>query len=188
MRQYVNRDHRNCTMPHRIEIREPVCHDLNEKPVNSMMHRTIVDMPRYSINQDYNYEVHTQHQMVFEVVTFSTLVWIETRVDEFSLTSHGYYNIFRSYFYVPRGVELPQTELMIDNVVYHDTNTEPYHGLDGEAYYRYRLFELQRRLEELENERIILPREEIENIHNGVAVMNDKPIKVPQFDNDLFEV
>ena len=71
-----------------------------------------------------------------------------------------------------------------DGHSFHDEHIEVYRGLDGEAYYRYRMFELERRLRELEDTRVILPREDIDDIHAGRAIIDNQPVRLEYFEDD----
>lgn len=195
MRRYVIRDHNMCTMPLRREIREPTRRNLNEPPEHSVTHVQMPVIPAQaaswspSVDRRMDMGMHMEmHSMVFETIEFVTLVWVEEHTDFARETSCGHYNTFTSYFQVPRGAELPSSELINDGHSYHDEYTEPYRGLDGEAYYRYRMMELQRQLNRLETTRVILPREEITDIHAGAAVINNRPIRAHHFKDELFEV
>ena len=182
MRRYVYRDHRLCTMPRRREVREPVLRELNERPERVMTQIQMPIMPTPTRMPDRFDMMHTSmdmYSMVFESVEFTTLMWIEEHADRDMATSVGHYNVFTSYFQVPQGMELPHAELLNDGHSFHDEYTEAYRGLDGEAYYRYRMMELQRRLDHLEEKNIILPQEEIDAIRDDVR---------RHFDDELFEV
>lgn len=177
MRRYVYRDHRLCTMPRRREIREPVLRELNERPAQVMTEVRMSIMPTQM--PSWSHETMEVYGMVFESIEFTTLMWIQEHEDRDMMTSVGHYNVFTSYFQVPQGMELPNCELMNDGHSFHDEYTEAYRGLDGEAYYRYRMMELQRRLDALERDNIILPQEEVEAIRADVR---------RHFDDELFHV
>jgi hypothetical protein len=154
MRRYIYRDNQMSTYPRRREIREAVTEDMNQRPENPM---TAVRMPvipsittRSMENMMYGDPIEI-HQMVFESICFTTAKWIEEHTDDDTMTSCGHYNMYNSYFQVPQGVDLPQVELMNNGNTHHDEDTEPYRGMDGEAYYRFRMIELQARIDAMES-------------------------------------
>lgn len=188
MRRYVYKNHHQCTCPTRREIREVVMNDMNERP-QPMTEVRVATLPsmaamRYDqMHYDLG-DVSRMHRYIFETICFSTMIWVEEHVE--NGVSCGYYTVHNSYFQVPQGVDLPEGQLMNEGHSYHDGDTEPYRGLGGEAYYRYRMYQLEDRLRELERTRVILPREEIRDIHAGIAQVGNRPIKAVHFDEDIF--
>jgi hypothetical protein len=130
----------------------------------------------------------TTYQHIFETVMFVSMVWTEESFDNSGL-SLGYYDIFKSYFYVPRGIDLPSAELQQRGHSLYDRDTVHMRGvMEGDAYYQMRISELENRLRDLEETRTILPREEIRDIHAGRAEVGNRPIPSEYFDADIFEV
>jgi len=186
MKRYVYRNHQQCTCPTRREIREAVHNDMNERPqpMSQIVVPVIPSMPPASL-EHMRYDVGDSFRMtryIFETVCFTTAIWVEEHVE--NGVSCGHYTTHHSYFQVPEGVELPQTELLNEGHSFHDEHIEVYRGLDGEAYYRYRMFELERRLRELEDTRVILPREDIDDIHAGRAIIDNQPVRLEYFEDD----
>ena len=193
MKTYVYRDHRNCTCDRRRELREPIQEDINQRPEQFMAVQQFPDMPTQSFEEweraSMMYEATmTFHRYVFETVRFSTMIWVE-ECTEFGI-SCGHYRIYNSYFQVPQDVELPAAELHPPGHTMHDADTEPFRGMNGEAYYRYRMFELQRRLDELEGNRPIVTREELSEIQQQIREGEDKPVPVFEtyFDDNDFRM
>lgn len=196
MRRFMLRDHTACTCPTRREIREARNTDLNERPEQTL--RAIASPVLPNVNHEvassfsamdryYNREIF-HHE--FESVGVSTYIWIEEHVDHDFNVSCGHYHVVNSYFYMPRGADMSHMFPLAAGQLPYDEETEPYRGVDGEAYYRLRLLELERRLERLQRDRLILPEEQIRDIHAGVRQGGDKPIKTidTYFDEDIFKM
>lgn len=191
MRRYITRDFRSCTGVRRREIRQPVTTELNEQPRSDTLIVACPVMPdipfRRDINDHLSYDSrYEMRQYVFEHICFTTMIWIEEHVE--GGTSCGHYRMYNSYCQVPRGLEVSNTTHLPEGSMYHDRDTEPYRGLDGEQYYRVRMMELERRLEEIQRDRIILPQEQINDIHAGIKQGRDKPVPMKYFDEDMFKV
>ncbi len=191
MKRYLYMNNEQCTCPVRREIRDSLIYDINEKPRQS--HQIIPGYRHVNTRETFLHTAHegddifTQpNQHIFDNVCFSTMIWTEEYVS--NDISYGYYTIYNSYFQIPQGIDLPQIPV-INNEHYGDGNTEPYFCQDEELYYRYRVSQLESRLNELERTRTILSREKINDIHGGMVVIRNKPIKVKCFDDDeIFRV
>lgn len=191
MRNYLYRDHSACTMPRRREIREPVQLDLNERP-QPMTQVEMPIMPNMEVDESFNsmYGMATAmyaNRMVFETVRFTTMVWVEEHTE--GMSSCGHYHMINSYFQVPQGMNLPDVNVHPEHQPYHDEDTEPYRGLSGEGYYRVRMLELERQVEELTRTRAVLPQEEIRDIGIALEQGRDKPVPFEHFDDEnIFRV
>lgn len=193
MRSYVYRNHESCSVgtQHRRETREPIVVDLNERPDNNYHERQVMPLTPVSYDTMSVYDTVSManaHQHIFETVRFTSMIWLEESFsdDEISL---GYYEVFNSYFYVPRKMELSNIELCEQGHSIYDRDTTPLASrMGGEEYYRWRISQLEDRLGELEEQRTILPREQINDIHAGRAEVNGKPIPAEYFENDIFEL
>lgn len=188
MRNYLYRDHSQCTMPRRREIREPERTDLNERPqAITEVQMSVIPNMQADLRWDgpISEMIHV-NRMLFETVKFTTMVWIEEHTE--GSTSCGHYNMYTSHFQVPQGMNLPDVQVHPDGAMYHDTDTEPYRGLSGEGYYRLRMLELERQLERLERTRAVLPREEIQDIGRSLEQGRDKPVPFEHFDENIFKM
>ena len=193
MRRYVVRMHESCTTGRRREIRGPERRELNQQPDHVITEFQLPVMPQMmaTVRDDYanmrydQTDMYTYRQL-FETVCFSTMTWVEEHVE--GGTSCGHHHIFDSYFQVPQGVDLPMAERVPDGAMYHDVDTEPYRGLSGEGYYRVRMLELERQLDDLQRTRAVLPREEIQDIGHAIEQGRDKPVPFEHFDENIFKM
>jgi hypothetical protein len=192
MRSYIYRDHSQCTMGQRREIRSAEERDLNPRPEHMFTSVQMPIMPNLRIEDRFDMysgmmtSEMNMTQMAFETVRFTTAFWMEEHV--MGITSCGHYHFFHSYLQVPQGVELPHAELHQDGMMYHDSDTEPYRGLSGEGYYRVRMLELERQVENLQRTRAVLPAEEIRDIGIAIEQGRDKPVPFEHFDENIFKV
>jgi len=190
MKTYVTIDHTNATRTERRAIRENVVRELNELPENEFMQvqmmNNVMSAPTYMMQDPTGFgSQHMEiHRMVFESLCFRTLYWMETEV--VGSVSFGFYHEVRSYCQIPEGTELSDIPMVPQGAMF-ETGTVDYH-LSDEQYYRHRISELESRLNAMESERIILPREEIQAIHDGVRQCGDRPIPAEYFDETMFEV
>jgi len=187
MRTYVTVDHNNATARERRAIRENQVREMNERPQNPItevaVRNTIIPTAMDDPNSIRQSRIDCS-SILFETICFRTLYWME--VDNYRGVSEGFYHEMRSYAQVPQGTDFNSDQLVPQGAMF-DTGTADYH-LSDEQYYRHRISELETRLRTLETDRIILPREEIEDIHAGVRQMGDRPIPSEYFEENLFEV
>ena len=188
MKRYITVDHTNATREDRRAIREPQVREMNERPRDEFMQIEMMDsmmaapMMMQQNPMSFGNTFMNTYRMVFESVCFTTLYWMEVEVRD--NVSHGFYHEMRSYCQVPQNVELSDIPMMQQGAMF-DTGTADYH-LSDEQYYRHRIRELEDRLNTVEQTRTIVPQEEINNIHDGLAVVGDKPIPAQYFDEEIF--
>lgn len=180
----------NSSAPERREIRAPIERELNVRP--DQIH-TSFDMPNtfrpmQRMDEYDPLSTFTITREVFETCRFVTMVWVE--VDTDGHVSNGYYNRFASYFQIPHDVELGElAQNLIPDYedIYHRLGTVP-ERMSDEMFYRHRIRQLEDRLRDVEENRMIVPQEELDAIHNGARDCHDKPIPVQYFDENIFEV
>lgn len=187
MRTYiVHKTH--STTPNRREIREPIERELNECPNRDYINIDIpnITTPRSFNTSTFDHMYETVTREVFDICRLITMIWVESHVSD--NTSFGYYNKFVSYFHLPH-------DITIDGLIQHEPgeyiygilDTIPYR-MNDETFYRCRISELENRLRELEEDKMIVTREELNEIHNGARDCHNKPIPVQYFDETIFEL
>lgn len=164
------------------EIRSPVDRDLNTHPNTDHIH---FDMPHSVTAQapsvDSFYDMHmTLTREVFETCRLITMIWVEEY--DTGGVSHGYYNRFTSYFYVPQDTSLSDIfGVQEGEDVYSRLNTQPMRE-DAESFYRYKTMELEHKIIELEQK---ARKYEAMN----VEIVVDEPVVQEQhFDENIFEL
>jgi len=178
----------------RVETRNPVVNELNQRPNNDYFQinipQTMNPIRPYDLGSDYLPDSYTINRIVFENYRMITLYWVEESSDHYS--SFGYYVKYISYFSIPKDADLSGTFLLEegDDDYYRRSNVEQYITSD-EQRYRQRLRDLQYELDRVRMERVILPEETIRKIHEGTIDCEGKPLKVKVFDEedeDIFNI
>lgn len=129
-----------------------------------------------------------RHEEVFETHKIMTMMWQEEYRS--GSVSFGQYQRFISYVQLPQGIDIHGLFNTYDSEIdmYIGSNTTPFRH-DTESSYRLRIIELEQRIRDIESgDRLILPREEINDIHNGTRDCHDKPVPVQYFDETIFKM
>ena len=187
MRTYIVHKVRS-SAPNRRETREPIERELNECPnrdyVNINMHNIPSVRTFNTPTVDHMYSTMTSE--VFDNCRLITMIWTESHVS--GNTSFGYYNKIVSYFQLPQDITIDGLiQCEPGDYIYNRLDTTPYR-MNEEMFYRCRIIELENKLRELEEDKVIVTREELKEIHNGARDCHDKPIPIQYFDETIFEL
>lgn len=187
MRTYIVHKVRS-SAPNRRETREPIERELNERPNSDHVNINIHDIPSIRTfntpSVDHMYSTMTSE--VFDHCRLITMIWVESHVS--GDTSFGYYNKFVSNFQLPQDITIDGLiQAPSEDYLYGVLDTIPY-NMDSEMVYRHRISVLENRLRELEEDKMIVTREELNEIYNGARDCHDKPIPVQYFDENMFEL
>ena len=151
--------------------------------------REIVSRSRYydsiisETDTELNFDVR-QLELEKNVFVYTELVmmkWNQRSVSDG--ISFGNYIQYINYICLPRGMnilDLFQDHLSSINDIPLENNME--------ILYRRRVIDLESQLRSLQERRVILPMEDIDDIHNGIGVCNGKPIKAEYFDEEMFKL
>ncbi len=167
------------TGQNRIETRDPIERELNERPNRDNININMthdVSLRSYDIQSiDNMYQTITSE--LFDNCRLITMIWVESHVS--GGTSFGYYNKFVSYFQLPHDITIDGLiRLEPGEHVYSRLNTTPYRMDD--MFYRHKIVDLENKLRELEKDKVIVTKEELNEIN--------KPIPVQYFDETIFEM
>ncbi len=186
MKSFVT--HKGCVGEKR-EIREPHIVRLTPKPDREIIyHQTMPNFPIPCAVDGGSIDTTSfmQNREELELARMVVMSWNEDYVD--GSASCGYYTKFISYFYLPMGHDFGSMGFSDELSVYSENNTRPYVH-DMESAYRNRIIILEERIKSLElGDRLILPQEKINEIHNAARDCHGKPIPVQHFDENIFEV
>ena len=176
------------TGQNRIETRDPIERELNERPNRDNININMthdVSLRSYDIQSiDNMYQTITSE--LFDNCRLITMIWVESHVS--GGTSFGYYNKFVSYFQLPHDITIDGLiKLEQGETVYNRLDTIPYR-MNDDMFYRHRIVELENKLRELEENKVVVTREELNEIHNGARDCHNKPIPVQYFDETIFEL
>lgn len=120
--------------------------------------------------------------MNFEWIEFVYMKWIESEV--VVGISHGRFIRFVNYMCLPPDVPMQNMYEMSD-----EEYNMPHDIRLREMDYQNRMAQLEQNLRTIEDgNRLILPQEEINNIHDGIRNGHDKPIKQKYFPDEIFKM
>ena len=167
-------------IPHnRYEIHPPDVKYMNPKPEYEFRSMAIIpSLTMPPVDESSMYYNMTFDQIVFTYTEIIYTKWIEDNIE--NGTSFGYFIEFVSYVHLPDGMDLQGLLGSSRDIMYG--------GNDIEQQYQRRMIDIEGQLAALRSDRLILPQEEIDKIHQGRKELNDKPIKSEWFDDNIFEV
>lgn len=191
MKTFIYHDPRDSKKRNRVEIKTPTVQTLGEKPEMEFEQVALYpQMPMVDWRQDFSRqdEKVNYYAMVFETVRFSTMKWIEERIEHGN--SLGYYARVDSYCRIPEGANIEGAMKYEQGTdIYGYLNTVPLHGR-SEHMMREKIRDMEVRLRELST-RPILPEETLRQMRENWLDTRDHSDSIPQrlkeydyFDND----
>lgn len=173
----------------KVETREPRIIELTPKPDNDRrVYNTFQSLSVSTYDDPFNSTSMMPSPVVFDAIQFIIMDWNHESYQNH--TSFGYYDKYINYLFLPQDMEYHHLHAahLDETDMYVRERTRPFRH-DAESDYRHRICELEDQLRSLESsDRLILPREEIDNIHNGARDCHDKPIPKQYFDENIFKV